>query len=54
MEKDELAELIQTSINSLDRIEDKQYQLSDLLEQIRPFVPGIVNRIQGKMPISLG
>lgn len=52
MEKDQLAELIHASIERLERIEDKQYQLSDLLEQIRPFVPGIVNRVQEKMPLN--
>lgn len=54
IDKDEMTAIVQRSIDRLDRIEDKQYQLSDLLEQIRPFIPGIVNRIQDKMPISLG
>lgn len=53
MSKDEIAALIEQSIASLGNIEDKQHQLGDLLEQIRPFIPGIVNRAQGKVPISL-
>lgn len=54
MSKEEIAALIEQSIASLGNIEDKQHQLGDLLEQIRPFIPGIVNRAQGKVPASLG
>ena len=51
LEKDEISALVQSSIDSLERIEDKQYQLKDLLEQIRPFIPGVVNRIQARMQL---
>ena len=51
LEKEEITALVQSSIDGLDRIEDKQYQLQDLLEQIRPFIPGVVNRIRAKMQL---
>ena len=52
LEKEEISQLVQTSIEALDRIEDKQHQLRDLLEQVRPFIPGVVNRIQSKMQLA--
>ncbi len=47
--QDELAELIQQSLIELEGLEGKQYQLRDLLEQVRPLAPGVVNRIRDKM-----
>ncbi len=47
--KDEISNLIHESIGQLDRVEAKQHQLRDLLEELRPFIPGVVNRVQDKM-----
>ena len=49
IQKDEISSLIQESIGQLDRVEAKQHQLRDLLEELRPFIPGVVNRVQDKM-----
>ncbi|MCO6491443.1 MAG: hypothetical protein J5I98_23700 [Phaeodactylibacter sp.] len=49
IQKDEISSLIQDSIGQLDRVEAKQHQLKDLLEELRPFIPGVVNRVQDKM-----
>ena len=48
--KEELSALIQNSIEELEGAEAKQYQLKDLLSQIRPLIPGIVLRVQDKIP----
>ena len=50
--KEEISSLIQQSITQLDRLEVKQFQLRDLLEELRPFIPGVINRIQDKMMTS--
>jgi hypothetical protein len=47
--KEEISELLQQSLQQLDHLDAKQYQLRDLLEELRPFIPGLVNRIQDKM-----
>ncbi len=47
--KEELAKLLQNSLDDLEGIEAKQYPLRDLLEQVKPFIPGIVNRLQDRM-----
>ncbi len=49
IQKDEITRLIQDSIGQLDRVEAKQHQLRDLLEELRPFIPGVVNQVQDKM-----
>ncbi|MCB0548553.1 MAG: hypothetical protein KDD19_13310 [Phaeodactylibacter sp.] len=49
IQKEEISTLIQESIGQLDRVEVKQHQLRDLLEELRPFIPGVVNRVQDKM-----
>ncbi|MCB0586164.1 MAG: hypothetical protein KDD06_12670 [Phaeodactylibacter sp.] len=49
IQKDEVSALIQDSIGQLYRAEAKQHQLKDLLEELRPFIPGVVNRLQDKM-----
>lgn len=49
IQKDEISSLIQDSIGQLDRVEAKQHQLRDLLEELRPFIPGVINRVQDKM-----
>lgn len=49
IQKDEITSLIQDSIGQLDRVEAKQHQLRDLLEELRPFIPGVVNQVQDKM-----
>ena len=49
--KEELSNIIQLSIENLDGVEAKQYQLKDLLDQIRPLIPGIIHRIQDKVPL---
>lgn len=49
--KEDLSEMIQRSVDELEGAEAKQYQLKDLLSQIRPLIPGIVQRIQDKIPL---
>jgi hypothetical protein len=49
--KEDLSEMIQHSVEELEGAEAKEYQLKDLLSQIRPLIPGIVQRIQDKVPL---
>lgn len=48
--KEELSEMLQKSIETLEGADAKRYQLKDLLNQIRKLIPGIVHRLQDKIP----
>lgn len=50
MAREDLLSSIRSSIENLRGAEAKQYQLRELLEQIRPLVPGVVHRVQDKIP----
>lgn len=52
LEKEELKNLIYQSLDSLDGKAAKAHQVKDLLDQLRPFIPGIVNRLQEKLFIE--
>ncbi|MEL7120026.1 MAG: hypothetical protein AAFO07_11315 [Bacteroidota bacterium] len=52
IKQSEINDLLQKSIDQLDRLDAKQHQLNDLLEQIKPHLPGIINRIQGKLMLT--
>ncbi len=52
LSREELTKLLQRSLEELDGIEAKQYPLRDLFDQVKPFIPGIVNRLQEKITLS--
>jgi hypothetical protein len=52
MPKDEIIDLLHASIVQLDAVEAKQYQLIDLLEQLRPYIPGVVNMVREKARLA--
>lgn len=43
LDKEELLQLMKQSVELLDKKEAKHYQLQELLEQLRPYIPGMVN-----------
>lgn len=51
IDKKELAEIVRNSIDELEHVEDKSYQLRDLMEQVRPYIPGIVNQVQERLAL---
>jgi hypothetical protein len=52
LRKEEMTDLINRSIEKLEGKTAKFHQINDLLEQLRPFIPGIVNRAQEKLMVS--
>lgn len=52
IQKSDITDLIQLSIVELDKVEGKRYQLKDLLEQIKPFIPGVVNSVRDRFMLS--
>ncbi|MFN7115797.1 MAG: hypothetical protein ACK4TA_03305 [Saprospiraceae bacterium] len=50
--KEELETMLQQSLENLDNIEAKQYALRDLLEQVKPLIPGVINRLQDRLVLA--
>ncbi|HMO39045.1 MAG TPA: hypothetical protein PKC76_18685 [Saprospiraceae bacterium] len=49
LSREKLTDLLRQSLEAIEGIEAKQSPLRDLLEQMRPCIPGIVNRLQDNL-----
>ncbi len=52
MQRDELERNLADSLAQTERLEVKQHQLRELMEEIHPHIPGVINRLRERLSLS--